>query len=95
MAQAGPIRNIVIPVVCLGATALGLRNVYADSTDVEREAEIAACGKPACAAQQIGGSRTPLSHTYTYQLSRESSRTATVECSREFVLIGDYGCELK
>jgi hypothetical protein len=94
MAQAGPIRRVVIPVVCLVATGLGLNNVYGDTTAVERLAEETACGAPGCAAQQIAGNRSPLSHQYTYQLDLKSVRTRSVECKREYVLVGEYHCTL-
>jgi hypothetical protein len=95
MAEAGPIRRIVIPVVCLAVTALGLMNVYGDASDVERLAEEAACGTVGCAVQRVEGRRTPFSHRYTYQLSRESMKTSAVECSREYLLVGAYRCESK
>ena len=92
--MASGIARVVVPVVCLGATVLGLINVYGDSSEVERLAETAACGAPGCAAQQVGGSRTPLAHQYTYQLDLKTTRTRTVECQREYVLAGDYTCTL-
>jgi hypothetical protein len=95
MSRSTAVRNVVIPVVCLGLTALGLRNVYGDVTAVEREAETVACGEVGCSAQQVEERRSPFSSYFRYQLSRESMRAAAVECQREYIFLGDYQCQLK
>jgi hypothetical protein len=95
MSDAGPIRRFAIPIFFLGVTALGLINVYGDASEVERLAEETACGKVGCAVQRVEARRTPFSHYYAYQLSLQSTKTSGVECAREFVLVGDYGCTSK
>jgi hypothetical protein len=95
MADAGPIRRIIIPFVCLAITAAGLNNVYGDASEVERLSEQTACGSEQCAVTKVEEGRTPFSHKYVYQTSLKAQTTATVECSRELVLIGAWHCEKK
>ena len=95
MAEAGPIRRIVIPVVCLAITAAGLNNVYGDTAEVERLAEERACGKEDCSVKVLEVSKTPFSHTYVYQTSIKDQSSARVRCAREMVLVGSYACELQ
>lgn len=95
MAQAGAIRRIVIPVLCIVVTALGLNNVYGDSTAVEALAEQTACGAKDCAVKLVGEQKTPFSHTYTFQTSVRNMASVAVECSREYWLVGEYHCAQK
>jgi hypothetical protein len=94
-------RGVVRPIVmalCIGVTIAGLLNVYGDNADVVRRAQTVACGKPECAAHIVRMERSPFSQTFTFQtrLTGEkgaaTSATVSVECKREFALIGDYAC---
>lgn len=95
MAEAGPIRRIVVPFICLAITAAAVNNVYGDTTEVERLAEERACGKEQCSVKILEVSKTPFSHTYVYQTSLKGQAQARVECARELVLVGSYECERK
>lgn len=95
MAERGLIGRIIVPAICIAITAAGLNNVYGDASEVERLAEQTACGKEHCAVTKLEASRNPISARYRYQTSVEKQTTATVECTREYWLIGEYRCELK
>jgi hypothetical protein len=92
MAEPGVVRRVVIPVVLLGATALGLFNTYADATDVQRLAMETACGGQACGAQMMEFNRSPLSHEYVFQVGR-AANGVRVKCARSAYLLGEYHCE--
>jgi hypothetical protein len=95
MAEAGPIRRIVVPFVCLAVTAAGINNVYGDTSEVEALAEQTACGKDNCAVKILEASKTPFGHTYVYQTSVADQGKARVECARAMFLVGAYACERK
>lgn len=94
----------VISITLIGASVLGLLNVYADNADVVRKAEAVACDqKPDCTARLTRVDRSPLAQNFGFALSYEmqgdkkvSGRPAdrAVKCSRGLVLVGDYSCEL-
>ncbi len=86
-------RGVVRPVVmalCIGVTIAGLLNVYGDNAEVQARAEAVACGKPGCGAALTRMERTPLAQSYTFQTRANGS--VSVECKREFFLVGDYTC---
>jgi hypothetical protein len=94
-------RGVARPIVlalCIGVTLAGLLNVYGDNADVVARAQIAACGQPDCAATILRMERSPFSQSFTFQTSitsakaRSAAATVSVDCKREFVLIGDYAC---
>ena len=83
----------------LGATALGLWNVYGDNTAVEALAVKAACGAHlGCSATRTGVSRSPISQSFTFQLELtdkgkpKRGASLDVECKRAYVFLGDYSC---
>ncbi len=94
----------LISVVLIGASVLGLMNVYSDNTDVVRQAEQVACDKsPDCTARLTRVDRSPISQSFSFALSyelkggkRDSTRPKDrgVKCSRAFFLLGEYSCNL-
>jgi len=99
MAERSGATRAVVMAICLGITALGLRNVYGDNADVIRSAQSAACGSGDCAFNTLRQERSPFSQSFGFQVrvtekGREKSATADVECKREYVLVGDYACVL-
>jgi hypothetical protein len=85
--------RVLVPVVCIGVTVAGLVNTYGDASVVERLAEQEACGKEHCSVTTVEMQRNPFSHRYVFQTSVERQQTTAVECAREYVLIGNYGCK--
>jgi hypothetical protein len=99
MAERSGLSRAVLVAVCLGVTALGLSNTYADNADVVALAERAACGSGDCSYQKLREERSPLAQSFTFQVrltekGRERAATADVECRRAYVLIGAYACRL-
>jgi hypothetical protein len=97
MAERSGVTRAIVMAVCLGATALGLRNVYGDNADVKKLAETAACGSSNCSYNFLRQERSPLSQSFGIQVrlsekGRERNATADVECKRAHVLVGDYAC---
>lgn len=70
-------------------SALGLVNVYADNAEVAKRAAGAACD--GCETHLVQLSRSPVAQTFHFQLV-PSREVAVVECSREFVFVGEYAC---
>jgi hypothetical protein len=86
-------------VLCLGATALGLYNVYGGDEAVVKLAETTACRTERCSFNLLRKQRSPISQSYTFQVrvtekGRDKSATADVECRRAFVLAGEFTCRL-
>ena len=99
MSERSGVTRAIVMGICLGVTALGLRNVYGDNADVKKLAETAACGSGDCAFNMLRQERSPFSQSFGLQVSitekgRGRSATADVECKREYVLLGDYKCVL-
>lgn len=99
MAEGGSGVRLVVMGLCLGATALGLANTYGDNAEVVKRAETAACGAPGCSFVIARQARSPLSQSFTFQVSvtergRGRSATADVTCKRAYVLLGEYACTL-
>ena len=97
MAERSPITRAIVITVCLGVTALGLRNTYGDNSEVVALAQRTACGSSECAFNTLRQERSPFSQSFTFQVKtvekgRERGATADVDCKRSYVLVGDYGC---
>jgi|GEM_PF-1928808 len=71
-------------------TALGLHNVYADSSLVQERAKMLACDACEPALSQLG--KSPISHQYFFSTP---SGTVLVECKRPFIFFGGYECQRK
>ncbi len=98
MAERSGVSRAVIMAVCLGITALGLANTYGDNADVVAKADRAACGGGACSYQKLREERSPLSQSFTFQVSltergKQRGASADVECRRAYVLLGEYACQ--
>jgi len=99
MAERSGVTRAIVMAICLGITALGLKNVYDDNADVKKLAETAACGSSNCSYKFLRQERSPLSQSFGIQVflsekGRERSATADVECKRAYVFVGDYTCVL-
>ena len=87
-----------ISLTLLGATALGLFNVYADNSQVKALAERSACADRPCTSNFTRESRTPIAQSFTVQTrlvqkgKTDRSASVDVECKREYLLIGGYTC---
>jgi len=82
-------------VLCLAASAAAAYNVFSDNTDVEKEAERAACGgdgSAVCHPQMSRSERSPFAQTFELSTSK---RTVEVKCARAWILVGDYACTLR
>ena len=97
MTERSPVTRAIVLTVCLGVTALGLRNTYGDNSEVVALAQKTACGSPGCAVSILRQERSPFSQSFGFQVKtvergRERGATADVTCKRSWVLVGDYGC---
>lgn len=95
MAQARNIIRPIISIVLVGGTALGLINVFSDNKEVVKLAERTACGGEECAANMTQMMRSPFSQSFTFHANPKgkAAHSVDVKCTREYILIGDYGCE--
>jgi len=90
MAQGAGLFKKLVAVVCIGGSALAIYNVNFDVAPLQSQAEATACdGKP---CQLISMERRPHVQTFRFHI-RDSKSTATVECTRALLLLGDYSCE--
>jgi hypothetical protein len=85
-----PIRSVVFAILAV-SSSLALYNVYADNAEVAREAENRACQGPC--VKLIRMERSAFAQTFEFQTSIEHQTTATVRCTRQWVLLGPYACE--
>ena len=92
MAEASKIVRPIVIVLCIGTTVLGFINVYGNNTEVKAQAEFAACGRHDCAVRMTSLARNPIGQTFEFQTD-DRQNTATVECKRSFLLIGDWSCQ--
>lgn len=86
----------LISLLLITLTVLGLLNVYADDSEVQKRAEEVACGGQLCTTRLVQLERTVIAQTFTFDTRGEtagSGRTAVVKCRREFIFAGGYGCE--
>jgi len=86
--------SAMLTLALIGASALGIYNVFGDATEVMRLASEAACeGQSAgCSGFMTRGERWPIGHTYDMVTPRG---TKTVKCHREYYLIGEYHCSTR
>jgi hypothetical protein len=87
-------------VLLLAITALGLVNVYGDSSEVVALAQKVACHGVFCPTRTTRIERTPFSHEYdlaaTLQIGKKSDTVSvTIRCARSYVLVGDWNCSEK
>lgn len=77
----------------LAAAVLSLYNVYGAGSAAQELAEVAACGAAGC-VRLLRAERTPLGQEFTFQTAVSPPRTASVACSRAYVLVGGFDCSL-
>jgi len=99
MAERSALSRGIVMALCLGVTALGLANTYSDNAEVVKLAQARACGAEGCSFQTLSQERSPFSQSFTFQVSltekgKQRGATADVKCTRAYVLLGDYACEL-
>lgn len=92
-------RSVIRPIVfalCVAFTVSGLLNVYGNNADVQRKAEAVACREPQCSLTLTRMARSPFSQSFTFATQAGARRgdAVSVECKREFLLIGEYMCAL-
>lgn len=99
MAEVKRFIRPLISVVLIGASVLGLLNVYGDNTEVQASAGTVACGgHDDCTPQLRQFSRSPLGQSFTfalgYQPGKRNNRPteAAVRCKRAYILLGAYSC---
>lgn len=98
MSESRGLFSRTFSLLLLGATGLGLYNVYADNKEVVALAERAACGERACSAKVTRESRSPISQSFTFQTRLvekgriDRSASVDVDCQRAFFLVGAYAC---
>ena len=97
MSEGNSSLRSLFSIALLGATGLGLYNVYGDPSDVERRAGLAGCGGQQCPFNINQASRNPLFHSYmlSVQPAGRPGRSVDVECSRAYYLLGEYACVVK
>jgi hypothetical protein len=81
-----------LTVLLAAATVLGLYNVYAESPEVQQQAELTACGPGRC-VRLLRSHRTPMGQDFEFQTSVQPQRSLDVHCARAYLLIGSYACE--
>jgi len=92
--------RLVVMGICLGGTALGLRNTYGDNSEAVEKAKAAACGEGRdCDFTLLNQSRSAFSQSFSYQVNltekgRARGASTDVECKRAYILFGDYECRV-
>ena len=81
-------------------TALGLFNVYGDSSEVVALAQRAACLGTDCPTRTTRIERTQFGHEYDLAATLPNGKksetvTSTISCKREYVLVGSWTCSGK
>jgi hypothetical protein len=99
MAERSAFSRFAVLAVCLGATAIGLNNVYGDNAAVLADAKRVACAGEDCSADMLQQSRSAISQSFSLQVTAKragTSKTATadIECRRAYLLLGAYECKL-
>jgi hypothetical protein len=96
VAAAKTLVRPVISIVLVGATLLGLINVYGDNADVVKQAERVACGSEQCSANMTRMERNPISQNFSFQTQPvgkgQRTRAVDITCQRTAWLLGDYVC---
>lgn len=88
----------LVTVVLLGATALGLNNTYGDDSELKALAEKTACGSAQCSVKLLNEARSAFKQKFGFQTTlvekgkRDRAASVDLECSRAYVLLGDYQC---
>ena len=95
MAESKRVIRPIISALIIGATALGLYNVYSDNGDVIALAESVACGKEKCSVQMTRQERNPFAQTFAFQTSLGQQSSVEVRCVRSLFLLGEYDCQKK
>lgn len=102
MAEVKRILRPVLSVVLIGASVLGLLNVFGDNAEEEAAAKRLACGAQSdCDAQITRLSRTPLGQSFTFGLGYEGGKRGqrptevSVSCKRAYVLLGSWACAIE
>ncbi len=93
MAEASRIVKPAVAVVLIGASVLGLINVYGDKQLVVALGEKAACADRAnCMARMTQMSRTPIGTSFTFQIDAKPVTTVDVDCNKSAYLFGEWKC---
>ncbi len=93
MAEASRIVKPVVAVVLIGASVLGLINVYGDKELVVGLGEKAACAeRPQCTGRMTQMSRTPIGTSLQFQVDAKPVTTVDVDCNKSFYLFGEWKC---
>ena len=95
MAESKRVIRPIISALIIGATALGLYNVFSDNSDVVSLAESVACGKENCSVQMTRQERNPFAQSFAFQTSLKNESTVEVRCVRSLYLLGEYDCRKK
>jgi hypothetical protein len=96
MADTSRIVRPIVFVICIGATALGLNNVFGDNREVVSQAEKVACGdKQGCIARMTRGSRSPIGQSFSFQTDVKKQEVVDVDCRRSAYLLGEWSCGLE
>lgn len=87
--------RFVVFLACILFTVTAAYNVMSDNAEVEGMASNVACKKegPTCKAQKTRMERTPFAQTFRFVTSKNAE--FEVRCVRQFVLLGEYACELR
>jgi hypothetical protein len=89
--------RFILSFLCIAGTIAAAYNVLCDNGDVEKMAEVTACGSPPppggnCRPQMTRMDRTPFAQTFEFGTGKG---TVGVRCARSAVLVGDYGCAIR
>ena len=86
--------QLLIFVACVVFSVAGLYNVLSDNIEVVRMATALACGTegPKCNGQVTRMERNPIAQSFEIVTPKKK---VDVRCTRQFYLLGDYGCELR
>ncbi|MGC4066034.1 MAG: hypothetical protein QM784_15565 [Polyangiaceae bacterium] len=96
MAKSTRILRPLLSVVLIGASVLGLINVYGDNSEVLVQAKRVACGGKECGTQLTQLERSPIAQTFHLVAQEDKNAhknvTHVVECKREQFLVGEWRC---
>lgn len=96
MAETKRIIRPLVSIALVGASVLGLINVYGDNTEVLAQAKLLACGGKECPTQLSQFDRTPIAQTYHIVAQEDAKKHLTVthviKCQREKYLFGAWQC---
>jgi hypothetical protein len=85
--------RIAVALLCLIATIGSLSAIYADNSDVVRNAQKLACPDGDC-VRMLEMERTPFAQRFVFQTSIEPLLRVDVKCERSLVLFGEYTCQV-